>query len=427
MPYELLEEAPVAPQDESTLGFLGRTGARGAARAGEAVLGLPGDIASGALNLANYGISKVTGKPGPIPELPLPTSGAIRRNITQPLTGEYLEPQGSGEEFFDEIIGDAATLLVPLKGKVPFGKAVGGALARSAAGNTAKWAAETVTDSPLVGAGAKIGAMALAGTLGGRQELNKLRGDSYKDAFAKIPEKAKFNFSPEKQELEKLAKTLTKGDRPDKAFMLDRFRSINNITNKAGKGSIEEAIQLKQDWNKHLADPSLPKASRDGLKQAVGILNEGIGRYGKTNPEFFKPYKIGEELTGALQSTNFVQKVLSKHPYLQDNVRNPIVQKLLWGGALYGAGRAGVPAIAGIGAAAIGAKEAAKTYQLISRSPVAQRYYKDAVQSALKNDIKSLGRNLSKLDKAADDYMSKHPDFDFIGSEEPAGRYQFVD
>lgn len=457
MPYELLEEAP---QQESTLGMLGRTGARTLARGAEAIAGLPGDIASGVLGLANYGISKATGKPGPLPErvnlgpalfgpigvgvdiasrvlgkespvpqINLPTSEDIHQKVTKPLTGEFLEPQGKGEQFYDDIIGDAATLLIPVKGKVPFVKAAVGALGRSAIGNTAKWAAEEVSGSPLVGAGAKIGSMALAGTFGGRKELSKLKNQSYQDAFSKIPENAKFNFSPEKSQIEKLAKSLTKGDRPDKAFVLDRLRSINNITNKAGKGSIQEAINLKQDWNKYLADPSLPKSSRDAIKQAVGIVNDGIKRYGETNPGFFKPYQIGEELTGALQSTNFIQKVLSKHPVLQDSMKNPLMKHLLFGGAAYGIGKMSVPALVGIGGGVVGARESAKAYQLLSRSPVARRYYKDVIEATLKNDTKAIAKNLARLDKAANDFTAKHPDFELLPEEggEQGGRYEFID
>lgn len=424
MRYDLLEELPNTSQNESTLGYIGRTGARTLARAGESIAGLPGDIVSGVTGLVNYGVNKLTGLQGPLEDIGLPTSEGIRKNVTQRLTGDYLEPQGSGEEFYDQIIGDAASLLVPLKGKVPFAKAVGGALARSAIGNTAQWAAEKVTDSPLVGVGAKIGAMALASTAGGRKELGNLKNQSYKDAFSKIPEKAKFNFNPEKQKLEKLANTISKGDRPDKKFILERFQAIDNVSPEIGRAGIKDMIDLKQDWNKYLSDPSLSKSSRDSIKQAVGIVNDGIKRYGLKNPEFFKPYQVAEELTGALQSTNYVQKVLAKHPALRDKVNNPILQKFLWGGAFYGVGHASIPALAGVGATALTAKETAKAYQLLSRSPVAQRYYKDVIEATFKNDVKAIAKNLSKLDKVANR-------FEFTDEEESPqqsnDRYEFID
>lgn len=416
MKYELLEDLPNTSVGESTAGYIGRTGARTLARGTESILGLPGDIASGLRGLANYGINKLTGEKNVIPNIPLPTSENVREYVTKPLTGEYLEPQGNGEEFYDQIIGDAASLLIPLKGKVPFVKAIGGALTRSAAGNTAQWAAEQVTDSPLVGATAKIGAMALAGTYGGRKELTKLKDQSYKKAYSNIPAKAKFDFRPEKQKIDKLSQSLLKGDRPDKKFILDRLNAIDNVV-EGGKGSIQQAINLKQDWNKYLSDPSLSRSSRDYIKQAVGIVNDGIRRYGKTNPKFLKAYQTAEELTGALQSTNYIQKALSKHPALRDHVSNPLIQKLLWGGAFAATSQTSVPALVGAGATALGIRESAKVYQLLSRSPIAQKYYKDVVQSVLKNDTKAIAKNLSKLDKVANDF-----DFD----ESVDARYELV-
>lgn len=426
MPYELLEESPQqVPEStrqipESSLGFIGRTGARTLARAGEAVVGLPGDIASAGLGLANYGISKITGKPGPIPKIPLPTSQAIRENVTKPLTGDYLEPQGSGEKFYDDIIGDAALLFAPFKGKVPFAKAATGALARSAIGNTAQWAAEEVTGSPIIGAGVKIGSMALAGTFGGRKQLNTLKQESYNKAFSNLKPNYRFNISPERTEIDKLIRSISRGDRPDKSFILDRLRSLDNVNG----SNLEEVINIKQDWNKYLSDPSLGKASRDTLKKAVGTLNNGIKRYGSTNPEFYKPYKIGEELTGALQSTNYVQQILSKHPYLEKSIKNPLAKHLLFGSFLYGSGKIGAPTIAaGIGTAAA-LKEGAKAYQLLTKSPVARKIYKDTIEATLKNDVKSIAKNLSKLDKVADNFSKDNPEVQQESNKK--GRYELL-
>ena len=414
MPYELIDESPNQKQGssgpESTLGFLGRTGARTLARASESIAGLPGDIASAGVGLANYGISKLTGKPGPIPHIPLPTSEAIRENITKPLTGEYLEPQGKNEQFYDDIIGDAAALLTPfpIKSKVPFAKAAAGALGRSAIGNTAKWAAEEVTGSPLVGVGVKIGSMALASTFGGRRALNELKKESYDKAFSEINPHTKFNLGPERNHLLKKANKIAKGDSPDKAFLLDRLRAINNISDYTGESGLKDAITLKQDWNKYLADAKLSKESRATLKEAVKMVNNGIKRYGEKNPRFYTPYKVGEELTGALQSTNYIQQILAKTPQLQESVKNPIVKHLLFTGGFYGASKlATVPQLIAGAGIALGAKESAQAYQLLSRSPVARKYYKDVIDATLKNDTKAIAKNLSKLDKAADQFSQK--------------------
>lgn len=402
MPYKLVENDPIG-QQESALEFIGRTGARSAARGAESILGLPGDVIGGVLGLANAGIGAVTGKESPLPsKLLVPTSEDIRTYVTKPLTGEYLEPRGSWEKFADDIVGDAATIFMPAKGKIPFGKAVLGAFGRSAVGNTSKWAAEEVTGSPLIGGAAKIGSMALAGTFGGRKELGKIKNKSYEDAFSKVPPKTSFDITPEKNKLDKLLNSIKRGDKPEKDFLVGRLESINNIAKHPDKAQIREIIDLKQDWNKHLSDPKLSSASRSILGKSVGILNEGIGRYGASNPEFFEPYKIGEELTGALKSTNYFQKMLNKHPYIQESVKNPVVKALFYFGSGAGAKEVGLQGALGIGAAALGAKESAKMYQLLFKSPFARRYYKGAIEAALKNDSSALLKNMVGLDKAAD-------------------------
>lgn len=437
MPYEILEEKP---QAESSLGYLGRTGARTLARGAESVLGLPGDIAGGLLGLSNYAIDKVTGHK-PLPSrLPIPTSEDIRNNVTKPLTGNYLEPQGSTEGFWDDIVGDAATLLVPVKGKVPFKKALVGALGRSAAGNTAKWAAEGVTGSPLVGAVAKIGSMALAGTSGGRKHLEGLKKSSYDNAFKNVPEKTKIDVRPQKFQIDKLKNKISTSDIPDKKFLLERIESFDKLVSKnipsevkssglldqfgkpitqttsareGGKALLQEIINLKQGWNQHLGDANLSKQSKNYLKKMVGIANESVNNYGSKNPKFYKDYKIGEELTNALQGTNYVQKFLSKSPLLQSTVKNPIVKHLLGVGAVTAITTKPLQS-ASLGAGVLGVYESAKAYQLLSRSPEARKYYKALIQDSLKNDSKAAAKNLEKLDKAADAF-------------EKTGRFEILD
>lgn len=418
MPYELLDEG--AP--ETALGYAGRTAGRTLARGAEAVVGLPGDIISGIGNLANAGIKAVTGHEIRMPETglplpgvisnrstrinPLPTSQEIRENVTKPLTGEYLEPHTENEKFYDDIVSDAATMFIPVKGKVPFAKAALGALGKSIAGNAAQWATEKVSGSPLLGAAAKIGGIALASTMGGRRELSKIKDQSYAEAFSKLPSDTVFDFKPEKTTLEKLGNTLIKGDRPDKKFLLERIAAANDLISKADIGNVQELINLKQDWNAHLLNPEIAKSSKDILKHMVGTVNSGIKRFGAQNPEFYKPYVLGEELTGAMRSSNYVQRFMAKHPFLQEKASNPVIKHLMLGGLYSGVGYAGskigIPAAAAIGAGAAGIMSGAKAYQLLARSPYARQYYKNIVAASLKNDTKAAAKNLAKLNKVAD-------------------------
>jgi hypothetical protein len=448
MRYEFIEDE--VPQEETAPAYLARGAARTLARGAESVAGLPGDVGNLGLSLANYGYNKVTGKESPLPkEIPyLPTSQDIREKGTKKLTGEYLEPQSEGEKFYDDIIGDASTILLPLKGKVPFAKSALRALGQSAVGNASKWATESVTGSPTLGTAAKIGSMLLAGTAGTRNQVNNLKKTSYDDAFKALPEGQLANFGHQEQEINKLIKQIKRGDNPDKKFLLERLESFNPLVSKAspgkpvstgildasgnpltkltkvtkgGEGSVQEMINLKQGWNDHLRDKNLSTTSRNIIKKAVGIVNDGIASYGKKNKAFFEPYKVGEELTNALNSTNMVQDFLSKHPVLQRTASNPIVKHILFYGTGHAALNTPLPQVAAaagaVGTGAAAAKETARAYQLIMKSPIARKYYKEAVEASLKENVGAAAKSINKLNRVADDFKF----------EEPEGRYEFVD
>lgn len=421
MPYELLEDAaPKAPETGLGLGL--RTGARTLARGAESLLGLPGDIgkaiAHGGAKALSYATEKVTGRPDVFKPAPsshdfTPTSENIRAKVTKPLTGEYLEPQSPTEEFWDTIVGDAATLLLPVKGKIP---SVKKALGVSTVGNVAKWAGEELTGSPLVGTGAKLGAMALANTVGGRKEVSKMKDKAYAEAYSKLPEDAKFDFAPEKAKLEQMIKGFSKGDKPDKKFLLERLNAGKDLINEAGTVDVKDGLELVKGWNEWLQDPSLSDSAFKGLQRAVGIMNGGLDRYGLKNKEFHSKWIEGKELHNALKSTNYMQNLLKKHPVLQRSIKNPLVKVLIGGGAHYGYTKYGAAGLAGIAAAALAAREGAKAYQLVVKSPIARQYYKDLLIHGAANNIRGMAKDISKLDKIADKFIQQNP-----------GKYELLD
>lgn len=421
MPYELLDDN-VQDQQEALPQTLLRTGIRTLARSGESIVGIPGDISNLLLTLGNKGIETVTGKESPLPRsLPIPTSENIREYVTKPLTGQYLEPSNSGEQFYDDVISDAAVIFLPVKGKIPFAKALTGSLGKSLIGNAAQWATQQVTGSPLAGTAAKIGAVALGNTIAGRRELTQLKNQSYIKAFENIPGKRPINVNKTKEVIDNLRKQVTKSDIKDKKFILERFESFYPNVDAIGDASLKDIINLKQDWNAYLRTENFTDKGRAILQQGVKALNSRIEKYGLKNKKFYEPYKIGEELTSGLQNANFVQKILQKSPYLEKGIKNPLVKFLLYGG-LHKASSYLSPTTLALGAAgagtAYGIRETAKAYQLLTRSPIARKYYKDVVQAALDNNIKLLAKNVAKLDNAANDYTNKNSDINTKGKWE---------
>ena len=440
---------------EEGVRHLGRT----VARSTEAIVGLPGGIASGALGLANAGISKLTGKPGPLPEklnlfgiypgqviktssgkeikVPedfsmgnLPTPQDVREGFTQKITGNLLEPESKGEEAYDEVISDAAPILLGGLGSgSSAGKAALRALGVSSVGNAAKWATETVTGSPLAGAAVKIGTMVVAGTAGGRKELGKIKDAKYIEAGENLPKGASVNAGNQLKKAQQIGRQVARGDNPEKAFLGDRVKAFEKIVEKgtpasskatgildqfgkpiaksvAGKPGgntiVQELIDLKKGWNNYLADPKLPKEARATLTRLVGIANEAIDKYGKTNANFFKPYKIADELHGALVGTNYIQNIVNKSPLLQSTVKNPIVKHMLYGGVIKGVARTSAPKIAAAAGTVLGAREVAKTIQLLVKSPYAQKAYGEWLLAGLRDNVPAMAKAASKLSNYAD-------------------------
>ncbi len=427
MPYELLDE-PEAEQ-EGLGGYLARRTGATVARGAESLLGLPGNIVSGGVNL----LSAATGGRTPTSEqlaqkdiakgvpswlAKAPTSEQFRK-VTKAATGEHLEPQTPGEAGWDEIVGDAATLM--LGGPGGLAKKAATALGISSAGNFTKWGLESATGSPLIGGIGKLGATLLAGTLGTRNELNNLRKTSYEDAFKKIPQNKRFKFNPETSKINAELRRIKKDSFPDKEFVIDRLNEYKNLTTKGRPPKVSEVVRIKQGWNDHLRDRAkdLGDTAKRELHKAVDTLNGGIHRYGGTNQAFWKPYSVGEELTYGLRNQESIGNFINKHPHLKKKMDNPILGSLF----KYGLGHSTGGIISqyplqtgGAVGTLLAVQQASKAIKLISKSNIAANAYKHAVRDGLAGNVANFSRDLSKIESE----YAKHED-------DLEGQYELLD
>jgi len=377
MEFEVLSlpEAPKAPEDS-----LGRTALRTVARAGEAVAGLPGDIASTVGKVLSAGSQslpsnlRLPGLPGDIlegartllgGEVPLPTSENIRKG-TKAVTGEYLEPQTSGEQFYDDIVGDIATLSLPIKGKIPFKSAV----LRGVGGNAASWLSKEFGAGELGQQGAKLGFLTLAGLRGGRQNLENQMQQSYQ----KVDELSKGVIRNAKG-LEDSTKSMLKSTSgghltPVKKFIQGPLESVQSSV-RDGKINVNEAWVLKKDMNELLSDAATPKKAKPLLKKISGSLNEVLKDYGKENKDFGKNFTEAEDIWKALNVRSDVDKYF--HSLMSDSRTGRILGK-------------------------IGGKSGYDFMSTLVKSPTAQKYYTNAIEGALAKNATLTTRNLAKLD-----------------------------
>lgn len=399
-----------------------RHGARSIARGAETLLGMPGDLASLPFNAVSYlsGGRTPTYEQAqqmmPFPSMTtLPTSQQVRENVTKRITGQALEPQTEKEAGADEIIQDFVGLLSP-SGEGSLAWKLGKPALQAISGNVADWATREMTGSELLGKGAKLGSFILAGTLGTRNKLEELKNSAYAERDAKLPEHARVNISPEIDGFQSEFNEIAKGDLPDKKDLLERFQALlNNIsgTGTDTSASVKDLINLKKGWNQWLRNPKLSRDMRALIKRGVGKVNSAIARYGKENPEFYKNHLIGEEITIGLRGQDIIQRTIASHPKLQKLLANPLVQGLFGGSAgatIWKGGLANLPYAAGVAGTFYGAKEGARAIQLLSQSPIARRYYKNAIQAGLNNDVRAMAHNLSQLNKSADQYSDKNPE-----------------
>lgn len=205
--------SPSEEPQESMWGTLGRGIVRSGARSVETILGLPGDItegisalvhgarrlvtgreqgptkidlSSGLLASINKGIKDLTGYESPFPStFSIPNSEDIKEYITKPigklLPEKFLEPQNEWERVSDEIISDAIPLLVPIKGKIPFAKA----LKVSGLSNLSSWLAKQFGVEEKGQAVTKLGTTLLT-TLGNPFALKKYANTLPKAEAAKF-------------------------------------------------------------------------------------------------------------------------------------------------------------------------------------------------------------------------------------------------
>lgn len=414
MAWEIIqdEQAP-----ESVLGTLGRGALRTGARVAESVAGLPGDIASGVLGLGNLATRLVSGS-----EIPgvstvqqyLPTSEKIREHVTRPLTGEYLEPRGSLESGIDTIVGDVASLLTP------------GGIASKGASLTAKTLGKTALKAAganIVGSGvgeffgAEAGALAKGLTLGlsnlagGRKALTKQYKNDYELANFAVPESAQVTGIPLRTRLGHDIKTVKAGVSPNKNTMLSVLEGVQSNIDKKGNIKVKDLLNLKRNLNEWIGNENIDKSLRGQFGKTAADIRKEISNYAKTNPNFAEPYYRAEEIYAGLQPSSQISKFAEKNLTLQKALQNwtPLSfagyfltkgLKIPVGIALKGAGIGG--------AVTLGAREAIRFAELVTKSPTARKYYLDAAKSAALGDAAATAKNLKAFDQAASKYEEKN-------------------
>lgn len=409
----VLEESET--EEETTPQKLGRNIARSGARAVESLGGIGGDL----LSLISQGVEK-GGKALGVPEEViekgktigkslsplggLPTSEEIKEKFSERLGGEYLKPQSSGEEFSDEIVGDAAQLLLPIKGKIPFGKQLLKhtlrALGTAAGANSAASIAGALGAEEKGKTATKLGSMLLMGALG-RGSPKKYVGNLYKEAEEAIKGAPRVPTHDLRAGIREIERGLRKGLKaPSEKAVLSKIKELNK---KMARGTIgvDELWASKRSLNEEMAKALFESPSKGAKARAKNLfksvnkkINTELDKYAKDNPAFGKAYKSAEEGFAALAQSELLGNFIRNNAKYSPNsiLLYPLIHAF-----------PGTSAAAAAGGA--GAYKGAQLAYRLAKSKALRTHYKNVLKAAAQGNSGAMNNNLKKMDEE----LSKQP------------------
>lgn len=415
----VLDQPPSRTEKPSkgVLGEIGRHAARTGSRIGESVLGLPSDILQVA-QVGAGGLEKGAGKirekiglkPLETKERPPGVPGSEElKEISTKLFGEKVTAQSPTESFIDDIVSDASVLAIPVKGKIPFMRSIGTALA----GNIGAKGAEQLGFGKTGQTAAKIGAFFLSG-LAGKGNVKKYWKQQYKLAEDAIPSGDKVHTFTLDRKMDELTGELEKGiSTPSKKFVRAPMKNIRKKI-ETGSVDVEELVQMKKDINelrgklyKDLTGKKSIGYAQGKINDLSGLIDQEITKYGKNNPEFLKHYRnANEAYAGFNQSKrvgNWVKRIL------------PLGK--MGKGALLLAEAIFKPATLPYTLGGFGALKGSELLTRMFKNPTLRRYYANLVKDGIKENragflknIKSMEKELKKSDPDIFDELRRKQD-----------------
>lgn len=398
---------------KSPLKETGRHLARSAARVGETLSGLPGDIISIPKKIAASAIGKISGKPTEEIEKKFkgfgpPSSHEINKLTTQ-IFGDVITPQNEKEKLSDDIVSDAAALAVPIKGKIPFIRSIG----TSIFANLAQKGAEKVGIGEKGQVATKLGAFFLAG-LTGKGNVKKYWNKQYELAEKAVPADATFSAGKLERQLDKLESELKKGgiETSSQKFVQKPLEELRRTID-FGEMRVEDAIAAKKKINElrsSLFDEVKGKAARKGartkINQIANFLDQSIEQYGKENPTFYEHWKNANEAFGGFQQSKRVGRWIA---------RTLPINKLGKGSILI-AEAIFKPATLPLTLGGVAAFKGAELLTRMFKNPTLRKYYTNLMKSAVDENKTGVLRNLSRMEK---ELKKNDPDiFDQLISEQ---------
>lgn len=394
------EKEEITPQIDSIKEEIGRHTARTGSRIAESLLGLPADVLKTA-QLGARGVEKLAGKTRekiglePLPtteKKPPPIGSEELRKFSSKLFGEKVLPQSPTESLIDNIVEDASVLAIPIKGKIPFVRSIGSAIA----GNLSQEAAKSMGVGEGGQAAAKLGTFFLAG-LTGKGNVKKYWKKEYELADKAIPKRARLDATKLDNRLTKLERELRKGgiETPSQKFVEKPLKEIQKIIHE-GELKVDDAVAAKKKINElrsslftDVKGKGGQKYARTKINEVANALDEALEIYGKENPEFFKHYKAANEAYGGFfQSKKVSNWIASKVPYGRMGKNAFFLMEAIF-----------KPSTLKFTVPAYGLFKGGELASRLIKSPTLRKYYTNLVKSAIDENKTGVLKNLKALDQ----------------------------
>lgn len=407
-------------QSPETLGqFLKRNIGQNVARAGETILGLPGNlksafeesiekVAPGQLQSLRETEEEAFGKPkeGSLQETLMkpPTPQEVRENITprfaEALTGEknYLEPRGKGEEFAGELTGDVTSFFIDPRSK--FSKIA--KIAIPVASNLVKEGVKFFGGKEGTAEKSKLGTMFVL-SLANQANPGKFASENIGRAKQMVPDNATINandllnkLAPIEQKLKTIGLKVPSKSKTLQGITDLRKQVQNNRLN------LKSVMQSRDDVNEWIAEAGgfeVPATIRDRTVKNLNELKSQIidtidDTLQNRFPQAANIYKEGYQAA----AVNHKSQVVSN--YLAENYGRKLASvgaKLLF--PAIGGAAAVLPKTAALGAAATPLYKVGQVLYRINKSPLLAKHYSDVIKNAEKGNRAATINSLSKLDK----------------------------
>lgn len=365
--------------------------ARSGARAGETLLGMPGEMFQAGKLLPEapkifQREPNLIQKKGKELLEKLPSSEDVR-NFTKSFFGDYTEPQNELEKMGDEFVEDVTRLLAP-------GGKVKNALYVATGGTIVKKGLESLGFSEKTQDLGKLGTMFTLSMINPKG-IQNLYEQKYSEARKALPN-VELNAKNLEGTLVGLEKKLQQGitSEPTTKRVLNVVEELKGKI-KNGKINSQELWTSKKALNKIAGDPELFEFSEHYFPKISKRMNYILKKSPELPKDFKKALMEGDQAYGSLYQSKKASRFLGKlHP-------GKSIAGIIAGTALHAPEY--LPAAAGIATTGTGIVKGYELMQRINSNPTMRKYYLNMIKAASEENAVNAMHYMRKLEKEIDD------------------------